>query len=56
MFSVTTSGSENVVYAFGGGSDGAGPFAGLINIGGTLYGTTIGGGDFGHGTVFAVTP
>ena len=62
IFSVTTSGTEKVLYNFTGFSDGATPFAGLINLNGTLYGTTaFGGGDgcsysFGCGTVFAFTP
>ena len=53
---------ETVVYSFSGvtGSmgDGAGPKAGLINVGGTLYGTTFNGGFYyyrdthGHGTGF----
>lgn len=40
--------SPSILHSFTGGSDGAGPIAGLILSGGTLYGTTIG------GTVFAV--
>jgi len=60
VFSVTPSGSENVVYSFKGGSDGASPVAGLIDIDGVLYGTTeYGGGSAvcssGCGTVFSVT-
>jgi uncharacterized repeat protein (TIGR03803 family) len=48
------SGPEFVLYSFHGGSDGAYPYAGLTNVGGTLYGTTYQGGasnDFG--TVFS---
>jgi uncharacterized repeat protein (TIGR03803 family) len=64
VFSVTPAGAERVVYSFKGGSDGAEPVAGLINIGGTLYGTTQNGGSpiettacpFGCGTVFKVNP
>jgi len=37
-------------------SDGAYPDAKLMLAGGTLYGTTSGGGTNGHGTVFAVNP
>jgi len=48
-----TAATEAVVYSFQGGSDGDGPTAGLINVGGTLYGTTFGG--TGCGTVFSVT-
>jgi uncharacterized repeat protein (TIGR03803 family) len=43
----------SVLYDFG-GSDGAGPCAGLTLSGNTLYGTTAGGGSSGDGTVFAV--
>jgi len=32
------------------------PTAGLINVEGTLYGTTDGGGAKGDGTVFTITP
>ena len=63
VFSVTPGGVETVVYSFKGGSDGAGPQAGSINVGGTLYGTTTTGGGQGGtscsggcGTVFAITP
>jgi uncharacterized repeat protein (TIGR03803 family) len=55
VFKVTPGGAESVVYAFKGGGDGAFPFASLINMGGTLYGTTANGGADGDGTVFAVT-
>ena len=45
VFTIMTSGKETVLHNFGGGSrDGALPQAGLININGTLYGTTTGGG------------
>jgi uncharacterized repeat protein (TIGR03803 family) len=48
---------ETVLHSFQGGpSDGAYPYAGLIDVGGTLYGTTFEGGASGHGTVFKVTP
>jgi uncharacterized repeat protein (TIGR03803 family) len=55
-----SAGSYQVVYSFGSGSgsgsDGNYPYAGLINVGGTLYGTTVYGGASGQGTVFAVSP
>src|SRR5579862_8114661 len=44
VFSITTDGSENVLYRFKGGSDGANPEAGLLAINGVLYGTTAAGG------------
>jgi len=59
VFAVNTSGAESVLYSFKGGSDGADPMAGLLNVKGTLYGTTYEGGaysecGYGCGTVFAV--
>ncbi len=62
VFSVEpTTGAETVVYSFcsqGGTNctDGDYPYAGLINVGGTLYGTTYNGGANGYGTVFSVNP
>jgi uncharacterized repeat protein (TIGR03803 family) len=56
IFSITSSGHEHVVYSFKGGStDGAQPAAGLIELGGKLYGTTQMGGSVGAGTVFEAT-
>jgi len=60
VFSMTPSGTETVLYAFKGGSDGANP-TGVIDVNGTLYGTTGDGGDGsacfgGCGTVFSITP
>jgi uncharacterized repeat protein (TIGR03803 family) len=40
------------LHSFNYQSDGSQPFAGLILSGNTLYGTAIGGGSFGNGTVF----
>jgi len=56
VFKITTAGAETVLYSFLGGSDGENPQAGLINVGGTLYGTTANGGASGNGTVFKITP
>jgi uncharacterized repeat protein (TIGR03803 family) len=57
VFSITTSGKETVLHSFGGVGDGGYPQAGLLNVNGTLYGTTyIGGGAYNFGTVFAITP
>ena len=47
--------TETVIYRFTGYYDGALPEAGLVAIGGTLYGTTLEGGRAG-GTVFALLP
>jgi uncharacterized repeat protein (TIGR03803 family) len=49
-----SSGAETVLHSFAGGTDGAYPSAGLLNIKGTLYGTTFEGGASGGGTVFSV--
>jgi uncharacterized repeat protein (TIGR03803 family) len=56
VFSITPSGKEKVLYSFGGRSgDGEGPMATLLNVNGTLYGTTLLGGAYNHGTVFSIT-
>ena len=48
---------EAMLHSFGSGSDGTSPYAGLVNVRGTLYGTTYAGGaSNGAGTVFALTP
>ena len=48
--------SYRVLYSFAGaGSDGFKPQAGLIDLNGTLYGTTTFGGLNNHGTVFSVS-
>ncbi len=61
VYSVTPGGSEKVLHRFESGSDGARPNAGLVNLSGTLYGTTLAGGGkgchrSGCGTVFSITP
>ncbi|MGB6521384.1 MAG: choice-of-anchor tandem repeat GloVer-containing protein [Candidatus Cybelea sp.] len=56
VFKVTLSGAETVLYSFTGEPDGVNPDAGLLDVDGTLYGTTINGGTNGDGTVFAITP
>jgi uncharacterized repeat protein (TIGR03803 family) len=61
VFAITTSGKETVLHSFGGSGDGDGPVAALINVKGTLYGTTLDGpydfcGESGCGTVFSITP
>jgi uncharacterized repeat protein (TIGR03803 family) len=46
VFRLNTSGTEAVLYSFAGGSDGAGPTAGLTqDAAGNLYGTTVNGGN-----------
>ncbi len=52
-----TTSAEKVVYSFqNNGSDGASPFAALIDVNGTLYGTTELGGTVNLGTLFAINP
>ena len=56
VFSITTSGVVKVLHSFGNAQDGQYPAeAALVDVGGTLYGTTSAGGAFGGGTVFSVT-
>ncbi len=55
VFSITPSGTENVLYSFAGGSDGVSPAGGLLDVKGTLYGTTTEGGAHGCGTIFKIT-
>ena len=57
VFKITTSGKESILYSFKGGdvSDGANPQAGVIEVNGTLYGTTRLGGKYGYGTVYSLT-
>ncbi len=48
--------TEQVLWNFGSGTDGAGPYASLIfDAAGNLYGTTWAGGVYGAGTVFELT-
>jgi uncharacterized repeat protein (TIGR03803 family) len=49
-------GAESVIYTFQGGADGLYPEAALINLQGTLYGTTYQGGGANSGTVFQIDP
>lgn len=60
VFSVTQHGIGRVLHTFLGHNDGASPSAGLIDVDGTLYGTTQSGGiancGNGCGTVFSLTP
>ena len=53
VFKLDTTGSETVLYTFTGGADGGSPNAPLIrDASGNLYGTTLGGGALGMGTLF----
>jgi uncharacterized repeat protein (TIGR03803 family) len=55
VFAISTTGKEKVLHSFGKGTDGQAPVAGLIDVNGTLYGTTNAGGKDGWGTVFSVS-
>jgi uncharacterized repeat protein (TIGR03803 family) len=56
---LNNAGVDQVLYRFKGGSDGGNPSAGVISIGGALYGTTTQGGSgceqSGCGTIFKAT-
>jgi uncharacterized repeat protein (TIGR03803 family) len=55
VFRVNPDGTETVLHAFSGGSDGAQPAAGLVEDGaGNLWGTTVYGGTENEGTVFEI--
>jgi uncharacterized repeat protein (TIGR03803 family) len=62
VYSLKPNGAEGLLYNFKGRSDGAYPVSGLINVTGTLYGTTSKGGSdglrcsgYGCGTVYSVS-
>ena len=60
VFSSSLTGTETVLYSFGGtAARGCQPWAGLVDLNGTLYGTSIGGSSppcVGNGTLFSVNP
>jgi uncharacterized repeat protein (TIGR03803 family) len=57
VFRITPSGSLTTLYSFTGGSDGADPWAGLVQgSDGNFYGVTVIGGTNGAGTVFRISP
>ena len=57
VFSIdVATGAEKIVHAFQGEPDGQSPSANLIDVDGTLFGTTEYGGAMGAGTVFTVVP
>lgn len=58
VFELTSSGTETILHSFDdNGTDGYWPVDSLIrDKEGNLYGTTSGGGAYGYGTVFEVTP
>jgi uncharacterized repeat protein (TIGR03803 family) len=62
VFSITPTGEFHVLYSFGGKpGDASGPIGRLVEMNGTLYGTTVFGGSCnfyqgGCGTIFSVSP
>ena len=57
VYQISPSGAEKILYGFAGGqTDGAHPEAGLVQLGGSLYGTTTFGGAYYEGTAFSITP
>jgi uncharacterized repeat protein (TIGR03803 family) len=57
MASVGRAQTFTVLYSFTGGTDGGGVGSGVVmDKRGNLYGTTTGGGAYGYGTVFALSP
>ena len=59
VFELTPSGggwTKSVIYNFTNSGDGANPLGGLIRENLILYGTTRSGGQYGAGTVYALTP
>ncbi len=61
VFASDSRGRTRILHPFGGGSDGAQPAAGLLEVNGVLYGTTMYGGSsapcpMGCGTVFRLSP
>ena len=54
VFSVPVSGGIPTTLAQFTGANGTGPYGGLLNVGGILYGTTKGGGANDYGTVYSV--
>ena len=56
VFKIDTAGAETVLYSFQGQPDGENTTAGLVqDSAGNLYGTTFGGGEYGHGIVFKLS-
>ena len=51
-----TTGAETVLHSFTDTPDGAGPVGSLVDVGGVLYGVTLGGGAQYGGTLFSIDP
>lgn len=57
VFRIDLRGNERVLHNFGRGNDGTNPYdsSALLDVNGTLYGTTTGGGKYNVGTVFSIS-
>ena len=55
VFSITTSGNEEVLHSFSRGVSGGSPAQGLTELHGILYGITVNGGPCQGGTVYRIT-
>jgi uncharacterized repeat protein (TIGR03803 family) len=57
VFSITTSGTATLRHSFGPyfSGDGERPYGDLVNVKGTLYGTTGRGGNYTYGAIFKIT-
>ncbi|HEY2475088.1 MAG TPA: choice-of-anchor tandem repeat GloVer-containing protein, partial [Candidatus Cybelea sp.] len=55
VFELSSASNEKTLYRFNGNADGTRPYAGLVDVHGTLYGTTQSGGKNNEGAVFALT-
>ncbi len=57
IFEIAPDGTEIILHKFKESTDGANPRGGLVaDTAGNLYGTAAGGGQYGYGTVFEITP
>jgi len=59
IFKLTNSGGRwtaSTLYSFTGGNDGIGPNGVILDAAGNIYGTAGGGGAYGYGTVWEITP
>jgi uncharacterized repeat protein (TIGR03803 family) len=57
VFQLNSAGALTTLYNFTNGTDGAYPYAGLaMDSSGNFYGTATGGGQYGWGTLFEITP
>ncbi|MBV8374940.1 MAG: hypothetical protein JO302_05470 [Candidatus Eremiobacteraeota bacterium] len=55
VYSLTADGKERVLHSFGKPTDGTAPNSSLLDVNGTLYGTTMYGGANNYGTLFSIS-